>query len=778
MSQNIRRSRRYLVMALGMSAGLAAVATGRAQSSTDTWWTGYGNGPDNSRYFASRQIDKSNVNRLQVAWTYPFGDTGGNPIVVRGAIYGRGRNGSIVAVDAKTGKELWVRENMNGMTMRGMMYWESPDGRDQRLIFSMNDLLQELDAKTGKSIMTFGTNGVVDLRVGIDGREPATIANISSRTPGEVFENLVILGGFTGEEYMSPPGDLRAVDVLTGQVVWTFHTVPRPGEFGYDTWPKDAWKYVGGANTWGEITIDTERGIAYFPTGSPTYDYYGADRIGANLFGTSLLALDVRTGKRLWHFQMVHHDLWDFDNAAAPQLTTIRHNRRDRDVVAMAGKSGFLYVFDRVTGEPIWPIEERPVPTSDVPGEQTWPTQPYPTKPEPFAKQSFGVEDINPYLPPAQYEALKQRVLGATNKGLFTPIGFTDTVHIPGANGGALFGGTAAEPRTGAVYVITQDNPGILRLLRPSENVGRGGGAATPGQLLYQQNCQVCHGPDREGTDNGVPLIYGAADPANNIAAGAPRFTAATIRAVVQAGKNRMPALPHLSGADLDVLVQYVTATPGARGGGGGRGAGPVASGAPPELIVGSGSAWARPTAPGAGARGGGRGATPPYPDGVPQFERYVIDSYGTIGNGAKPPFTTIVKYDLNEPAIKWRVGFGDDPTLVGRGVVGTGVTQMRNSIIVTASGLVFGAGRDDHIRAWDSETGRQLWSARFGGNFTGSPAMYEMEGRQYLLVPAASIARSSGAGVAAAVPPAGAPQGAAATTAPMGWIAYTLPAR
>ena len=357
-------------------------------------------------------------------------------------------------------------------------------------------------------------------------------------------------------------------------------------------------------------------------------------------------------------------------------------------------------------------------------------------------------------------------------------------MHIPGANGGALFGGTAAEPRTGAVYVITQDNPGILRLLRPGENVGRGGGgggAATPGQLLYQQNCQVCHGPNREGTDNGVPLIYGAADPANNIAAGAPRFTAATIRAVVQAGKNRMPALPHLSGADLDALVQYLTATPGARGGGGrarGRGAGPAASGAPPELIAGSGSAWTRPAAPGAGARGGGRG-TPPYPDGVPQFERYVIDSYGTIGNGAKPPFTTIVKYDLNEPAIKWRVGFGDDPALVGRGVVGTGVTQMRNSIIVTESGLVFGAGRDNHIRAWDSETGRatlvvavrrQLHrlarDVRDGGPTVpaGSCGQRRQDGR--------------GAGAAAAVPAGGAPQGVAATTAPMGWIAYTLPVR
>ena len=481
MSLAVWRFRRYLVAAVGLVAVLAAVTTSLAQSSTGKWWHGYGNGADNSRYFASKQINKSNVNQLQVAWSYPHGETVSAPIVARGMIYGRGRNGSIVAVDAKTGRELWVRENMNGMSNRGMMYWESRDGRDQRLIFPMNSLLQQLDAKTGKSITSFGINGAVDLRIGIDGRDPETIGSIQSQTPGEIFENLIIVGSAPGEGYMSPPGDIRAYDVRSGKLVWTFHTVPRPGEFGYDTWPKDAWKYIGGTNNWGEMTVDAQRGIAFIPTGSPTYDYYGADRIGANLFGTSILALDARTGKRLWHFQMVHHDLWDFDNNAAPQLTRIRHNGRDRDVVAVASKTGWLYVFDRVTGEPIWPIEERPVPQTDMPGEQTWPTQPYPTNPPPFAKQSFGVDDINPYLEPAEYERFKQRVLAANNKGLFTPINHTDTVHIPGSNGAALYGGTAAEPNTGAVYVITQDNPGMLRLLTPAENAARTGGFGPPG---------------------------------------------------------------------------------------------------------------------------------------------------------------------------------------------------------------------------------------------------------------------------------------------------------
>ena len=778
MFQNSRRFPQSLVFIVALSAGVAAVSTGLAQSSSGKWWTGYGNGPDNSRYFASRQINKSNVNQLQVAWVYPHGDTGGNPIAVRGVIYGRGRNGSIVAVDAKSGQELWVRENMNGMSSRGMMYWESRDGRDQRLIFPMNSLLQELDAKTGKSIMSFGINGAVDLRVGIDGRDPETIANIQSQTPGEVFENLIILGSAPGEGYMSPPGDIRAYDALTGKMVWTFHTVPRPGEFGYDTWPKDAWKYVGGTNNWGEMTVDPRRGIVYVPTGSPTYDYYGADRIGANLFGSSIVALDARTGKRLWHFQMVHHDLWDFDNNAAPQLTTIRQNGRTRDVVAVAGKTGWLYVFDRVTGEPIWPIEERPVPQTDMPGEQTWPTQPYPTNPPPFAKQSFGVEDINPYLDPAEYEAFKKRVLAANNKGLFTPINHTDTVHIPGSNGAALFGGTAAEPNTGAVYVITQDNPGMLRLLTTAEMKARASGFGPPGELVYQQHCQHCHGADRLGTGEGVPLVYASADPSNNIVAGASRFSAVAIREILETGSGRMPPFPHLSAADADILIRYLTAAPVAGRGAGagfGRGAGPIASGAPPELIAGSGSVWMRPEPPG----GRGRGALPPYPEGVPQTERFVINEYGTIGSRMKPPFTTIVKYDLNVPAIKWRIGFGDDPALVPRGITGTGVTQMRNSIIVTESGLVFGAGRDNHIRAWDSDTGQPLWSSRFGGNFVGSPAMYEMDGRQYLLVPAASTAggRGGGAGVSAA--PAGGPQAAEPNAAaPMGWVAYALPAR
>lgn len=763
---------RWRPLLIALPIILAACVAKLASDATpegDRWWAGYGKDADNSRYFQSRQIDKANVGRLQLAWTYPFGDTASALIVMHGMVYGRGRGGSLVAVDAATGKELWIRENMNGMTSRGFNYWESRDGSDRRLIFAMDSLLQEVDARTGKSIMTFGSGGVVDLRVGLDGRDPKSIGGIQSNTPGEVFGDLFITGSATGEGYMSPPGDIRAYNVLTGALAWTFHTVPRPGEFGYDTWPKDAWRYIGGVNNWGEMTVDAARGMVFIPIGSPTYDYFGADRTGAGLFGTSLVALDARTGKRRWHFQLVHHDLWDMDPSAAPQLTTIRVQGKRRDVVAIAGKTGWLYVFDRDTGEPIWPIEERPVPQSTMPGEHSWATQPFPTKPEPFSRHSFTAADISPYLSEQEASTFKKKLEGATNFGLFTPISLQDTVHIPTSNGGTLFGGMASEP-DGAVYVVAHDNPGILHLVDPDAAPRRGGGPpVNPGQVIYQAQCQVCHGAERQGTDTGVALVYATADAANGIVAGAPRVDAAAIRAMLKTGKGRMPAFAHLAEADVDNLVRFLTAPPvgGGRGfgpgapGGRGRGAGP-GSGAPPELIAGSGSAATRP----AGARAEG----PAYPAGSPpEWKRYEINEYNTVGNRIKPPFTSIVKYDLNEPRIQWRIGFGDDPDLAARGITGTGTPGLLNGVLVTSAGLVFGAGRDNQIRAWDSDTGKQLWSARFGGDFIGSPVMYQMNGRQYLLVPASSAPpRRFGPAAATTAP----------TDAPMGWVAYALPAQ
>jgi glucose dehydrogenase len=445
-----------------------------------------------------KQIDRSNVSRLEVAWTYPTGDNQAyifNPLMADGVLYVAAKRGSIVALDAATGKEMWNYSlgasrggddgddagagraaeagrgagggrggrGGGGFNNRGINYWQSKDGSDRRLVFAANDKLQEVDARTGKLITSFGENGYVDLKEGL-GRDPKTQRRIQSRTPGRVFENLIILGSATNQGYGSAPGDIRAYDVRTGKLVWTFHTIPHPGEFGYDTWPKDAWKTVGGVNVWGEFTVDEKRGILFVPTASPKYNFYGADRIGMGLFGDSLLALDARTGKRLWHFQMVHHDIWDYDNATAPKLLTLKHNGKMVDAVAQAGKTGFLYVFNRETGESLFPIEERPVPKSDVPGEQTWPTQPVPLAPPPFARQKFTVDDLNPYLSPEDQAHFRDEMLSARNEGMFTPPAERGTVEMPGNNGGSNFGGAAVDSTRGWMFIVSKDLPAILKL--------------------------------------------------------------------------------------------------------------------------------------------------------------------------------------------------------------------------------------------------------------------------------------------------------------------------
>jgi quinoprotein glucose dehydrogenase len=438
---------------------------------THTAWREYGGEADSAQFTALKQIDRSNVKRLEVAWTYPTGDGRKyffNPIVVDGMMYVLAKNNSIVALNAETGKELWTYATEPAptiITSRGINYWESKDRRDRRLLFASDHYLRAIDARTGAPIRTFGTGGRVDLKQGLD-RDPRKLTLVQSITPGRVFEDLLILGSATNEGYNSAPGDIRAFDIRTGSVVWTFHTIPRPGEYGYDTWPEDAWKRVGGANVWGEFSIDTKRGIVYAPTASPKYNFYGVDRKGANLFGDCLLALDARTGKRLWHFQMVHHDIWDYDDATAPKLLTVRHNGKIVDAVAQLSKQGFIWVFDRVTGEPLWPIEERPVPKSDMPGEETWPTQPFPTAPPPFARQKFTADDLSPYLDPQERAKYRDEMLSARNEGLFTPPSTRPTVQMPGNNGGANWGGAAVDPANGKLYVVSKDLPSMLRLVR------------------------------------------------------------------------------------------------------------------------------------------------------------------------------------------------------------------------------------------------------------------------------------------------------------------------
>ena len=477
--------RRVLAVAVAgglLSAAPAYLSTLRGQSGPRlyTTWSQPGGSIEGAQYSALTQINKTNVHQLELQWFFPapgpVGRFAFSPLVVDNVMYMVGKDSAVFALDAVTKKEIWRFDTEGTPTNRGFNYWESFDRSDRRIIFASRSYLQQLDARTGKPIASFGTNGLVNLREGLD-RTPTPTGGAQSGSPGQVWGNLLVLGSAPGEGYNSPPGDIRAFDVLTGKLVWTFHTIPRPGEFGYETWPPDAWKTAGGANTWAEFAIDERRGIGYFPTGSPTFDLWGGDRKGNNLFGNTLLALDLRTGKRLWHYQILHHDLWDYDLVTGPKLLTVTHNGKPVDIVAQATKFGLLYVFDRVTGNPIWPIEERPVPQSDVPGEQSSMTQPFPTRPPPFSRLQFTEADVNPYLD----EAERQRIIGimrkSRNEGIFTPLSTTQSqISVPGELGGANWGGAAADPETGILYVRSADQPALhapLTLVEDSEAVSR-----------------------------------------------------------------------------------------------------------------------------------------------------------------------------------------------------------------------------------------------------------------------------------------------------------------
>src|SRR5579884_3270775 len=572
-----------------------------------TTWADYGGAPDAAQYSALRQINRSNVSRLEVAWSYPTGD--GNryffgPLVVDGVMYVLARNNSILALAAATGREIWVHAADPGtkiITDRGINYWESRDRSERRLLYCSNHCLRALDARTGQPILSFGNHGQVDLRQGLD-RDPRTIKLVQSTTPGRVFEDLLILGSATNQGYGSAPGDIRVFDVRTGKLVWTFHTIPRPGEFGYDTWPKDAWKRVGGANAWSELSLDTRRGIVYVPTASAKYNFYGVDRPGADLFADCLLALDARTGKRLWHFQMVHHDIWDYDNPTAPKLLTVQHEGRSVDIVAQVSKQGFVWVFDRVTGAPLWPIEERAVPRSDMPGEQTWPTQPFPVKPPPFARQRFTAADLSPYLSAADRARFRDEILSARNEGMFTPPGRRNTVEMPGNNGGANWGGAAVDPARGRLFVVSKDLPAMLKL---------------------------------------------APDP--------------------KADRELAPAERYYSGFGFMIASDGLS---------------PIA-----------------------------------------------------------PPWTSLTAYDLNEGTIRWKIPLGDVPELAAKGIRNTGSHFPKVGPVVTAGGLIFTGTRDRKVRAIDADTGHVLWEHELDAAMEGIPAVYEVDGREFVVFCAAAQA-------------------------------------
>jgi quinoprotein glucose dehydrogenase len=473
---------------VGASTQAPPAAAVSNESAAFTTWETYSGGGHASQYTALDQINRSNVANLEVVWTFPAGDRSFvfNPIIVDGVMYVLARNNEIVALDAETGAELWANAPEGGVAARGIHFWENDDGTDRRLVFHGGGFIKQINADTGETITSFGDNGRVDLREALDGgRDISNVRPLGTSNPGRVYENLMIVSlPAQGAGYTSTPGNVGAWDILTGELQWVFHAIPHPGEFGYDSWPAGAYLTAGGVHNWSEFTVDAENGIVFVPFGSPRYDFFGGDREGDNLYGNSLVAINAQTGERLWHQQLVHHDLWDFDLPQAPKLLNLTIDGREIEAVAQATKHGFLHVFDRRTGEPVWPIEERPVPQSDLPGEYTSPTQPFPVVLEPFAVLSFTADDINPLLGADERAQIAELLNGSRNEGLFTPPSFEGSISMPGHNGGANWGTSAVDPINGEFYVISKNLPVMLRARVDDDDVepsaGGGGGGGTP----------------------------------------------------------------------------------------------------------------------------------------------------------------------------------------------------------------------------------------------------------------------------------------------------------
>jgi quinoprotein glucose dehydrogenase len=648
----------------------------------DRDWASYGGAPENNHYARLSQINRDNVAQLKIAWTFDTHEEGGlqtSPLILDGVLYGITPSQKIFALNAATGALLWKFDSGIKGTQpdRGLAYWA--EGQDRRLLVGVMNFLYALDASTGKPIATFGDHGRIDLRENL-GREPATSQSIYLTSPGIVYKDMIIVGGRNPETLPAPPGDVRAFDVRSGKLRWSFHTIPHPGEFGYDTWPKDAWKTSGAANNWAGMTLDPQRGILFVPLGSAAFDFYGADRIGDDLFADSLLALHADTGERIWHFQGVHHDVWDRDFPAAPALLTVRRGEQQIDAVAQSTKQGFVYLFERATGRPLFPIESRKYPASNVPGEISAQEQPLPSRPAPFARQAL-TEELLTTRTPQMHQWAVEKFRKFRSEGQFVPFSVgKDTVVFPGFDGGAEWGGPAVDPETGIIYVNSNDVAWTGAL---AENTG-----GNSPQNLYLSQCAVCHGDKRAGSPPAIPSLVGIAD----------RLSSKQITTLIKTGKGRMPGFPNLDDDQIFALGDY------------------LASGENKEL------ASSEPSP-----------VTMKY-----RFTGYkkFLDPEGFPA--VAPPWGTLNAIDLNTGEYRWKIPLGEYPELAAKGMKNTG-TENYGGPIVTAGGLLFiGATNfDKKFRAFDKSNGDLLWETilPFAGNAT--PATYEVAGRQFVVIAA-----------------------------------------
>jgi quinoprotein glucose dehydrogenase len=711
------------VCALGLVLAVAVALAGGAAPGPSRDWPVYGGSSAGTRYSTLDQINRANVGQLQVAWTFDTGETGGfqvNPIVVDGVLYANTPSHKAIALDAATGVLRWRFDpGIEGRgPNRGVTYWAS--GEDRRIFAAVDHYLYALDARAGRPIASFGEQGRLDLRKDL-GRDPSA-QSVQLTSPGIVYRDLIVVGGRVSEGDGASPGDVRAYDARTGRLRWAFHTIPRPGEPGSETWPPGAWRVIGGANNWAGMALDEARGLLFVPTGSAAPDFYGGNRIGDNLYANTLLALKAGTGERVWHFQAVRHDIWDRDFPSPPTLVTVRREGRDVDAVAQITKHGVVFLFDRESGTPLFPIEYRRFPASDVPGEVTADTQPMPVRPAPFARQLLTKDLLTSRTPAARAWAL-EAFAAMRSDGQFVPFSLgRDTVVFPGFDGGAEWGGAAFDPASGLLFVNANDVPWTGAL---APNV-----TSADARSVYLKECALCHGDDRKGAPPQLPSLDGVSV----------TRTPQQIAQVIRQGAGRMPGFPNLSPDDVAALVEYLRAADA-----------PAAPAAPPAA-----GAAPRPAAPvSAGAHGNDADRPPRSRYRFTGYKRFLDpDGYPAVA----PPWGTLTAIDLHTGDHAWQVPLGEYPELAAAGMKDTG-TENYGGPIVTAGGLVFiGATNFDRkFRAFDKATGKLLWEATlpFAGNAT--PATYEVNGRQFVVIPAgggkARGAPSGGVYVAFALP-------------------------
>ena len=704
-----------------VAAALATAVAAAAAAADGRDWPVYGGRAADDHYSALQQIDRGNVARLREAWRFDTGEGGEtqtSPLVIDGAVYAYTPRMQVIALDGATGARRWLFDagiDASG-PQRGLAYWRA--GRERRLFASIMNFLYALDPATGRPIAGFGDRGRIDLRENLRG--DAARHYVSMTSPGVVYRDLIIVGFRTGEAQPSPPGDIRAYDVRSGALRWSFHTIPHPGEVGHDPRAPELWRTAGAANNWAGMALDARRGIVYVPTGSMSSDFYGADRPGDNLYANTLLALDAATGRRLWHFQAVHHDLWDRDFPAAPVLLRVRRGGRRVDAVAQTSKQGYVYLFDRVSGEPLFPIEERSYPASEVPGEQTAPTQPLPLKPAPFARQRL-TEELLTRRTPAAHEWAVAQFRGLRSEGPFVPLGTErPTVVFPGFDGGAEWGGAAVYPRRGVLYVNANDVAWTARLRE-------GRSYPSLGEGVYDIWCAACHGGGRRGSPPAIPSLVDIGQ----------RFTAEQVEAVVRTGRGRMPPIAWLDAQSVAAVTRFVR-----------EGHDETSTRAPIE--------------PAPASRRGSPEAMVHMFLSVP-LERYRFDGYVKFLDpdgypAVAPPWGTLSAIDLNTGEYLWRRPLGEYPELAAQGLGATG-SENYGGPILTASGLLFiGATiHDRKFRALDSRSGATLWETELPYAGTATPVTYLAGGRQYVLICTSSArdpkARQGSAYVAFALP-------------------------